>query len=504
MDGVQAMIGGLRAGVTVETERYHLGAVESASMEPRIQYALAQDGVSIACWVAGVGPPLIILMPPGRSHMQLEWTVPALRHWFERQSRGHTLVRYDMRGTGLSDRCTGAIALDEVVADLDAVIERLGLERVVLLAPTTTGPLALSYALARPDRVSRLILWCSSARGSDLLDSPRVQALESLRDVDWDLYVQTMARTVSGWANDEDAVPFAVMSRESTTPATRSEYVKLVASLDLTPRLAEIEQPVLVCHPSHYDGLDVSAARRLVARLRGAQLVLIDCATRLPAGPAWDALNDATDEFLGIATGEEGTLRAPDSEPEAAGTADADERADAGPQGANEPGLRLLLFTDVEGHAEMERQLGRAMVAEFLEEHELTTREIVRLHGAGEASALGDGLMAWFASAQRALECAIAIEKNFHDRFLRTLGDGRARVRVGISAGEPLADEHDIFAPQVVAAVRIAGHAKGGEILVTNVVRELAAGKGFLFADRGMAEVRGFDEGMQLFELRWR
>ncbi len=471
-------------------------------MEPRVQYALANDGVSIACWSMGSGTPLIILMPPGRSHAQLEWTVPSLRHWFERQARGHTLVRYDMRGTGLSDRCTGPIVLDEVVADMDAVIERLGLGPVTFLAPTTTGPLALSYALLRPDRVSNVILWCSSARGSDLLDSPRVQALESLRDVDWELYVQTMARTVSGWADDADTVPFAVMSRESTTPETRGEYVKLVETIDLTSRLCDVSQPVLVCHPSRYDGLDVSAARRLAAQLPNARLKLIDCATRRPVGPAWAALDRATDEFLGVDTSEEGMASAA-PEPEVVVPEKRDERTEVAPGPTGEPGLRLLLFTDVEGQGDLAKQLGVTAAAEFLEEHELTTREILRLHGGGVASPLGDGLMAWFPSAQRALECAIAIQKNFRDRFLRTLGDGRLRLRVGINAGEPVTDENDVFAPQVVAAVRIAGRAKGGEILVANVVRELAAGKGFLFADRGVAVIRGFEEGIQLFELRW-
>lgn len=476
--------------------------VESLRMEPRIQYALANDGVSIACWTMGSGTPLVILMPPGRSHAQLEWTVPALRHWFERQARGHTLVRYDMRGTGLSDRVLGPVTLDEVVADVDAVIDRLGLPPVTFLAPTTTGPLALSYALLRPERVANLILWCSSARGTDLLDSPRVQALESLRDVDWELYVQTMARTVSGWADDADAVPFAVMSRESTTPETRGAYVKLVETIDLTARLGELRQRVLVCHPSRYDGLDVSAARRLAAQLPNARLKLIDCATRLPVGPAWDALNRATDEFLGVDTSEEGAATA-GSEPEVVVPPKVDERLEVAPGPTGEPGLRLLLFTDVQGRADLANELGQNVAAEFLEEHELTTREIVRLHGGGEASALGDGLMTWFPSAQRALECAIAIQKSFRDRFLRTLGDGRLRLRVGINAGEPLSDENDVFAPQVVAAVRIAGRAKGGEILVANVVRELAAGKGFLFADRGVAVIRGFEDGIQLFELRW-
>jgi adenylate cyclase len=109
--------------------------------------------------------------------------------------------------------------------------------------------------------------------------------------------------------------------------------------------------------------------------------------------------------------------------------------------------------------------------------------------------------MASFRSATRALECAIAIQKAFADR--NATSPELLRVRVGLSAGEPIAEDEDLFGSSVILASRIAAQAKGGEIVLANVVRELAAGKGFLFADRGEVTLRGFEDPVRLYELKW-
>jgi class 3 adenylate cyclase len=114
---------------------------------------------------------------------------------------------------------------------------------------------------------------------------------------------------------------------------------------------------------------------------------------------------------------------------------------------------------------------------------------------------MGDSFMASFGSATRALECAIAIEKAFADR--NATSDEQLRVRVGISAGEPIEEDDDLFGAAVILASRITNEAKGGEIILANVVRELAAGKGFMFADRGEIVLRGFDDPVRLYELKW-
>ncbi len=113
---------------------------------------------------------------------------------------------------------------------------------------------------------------------------------------------------------------------------------------------------------------------------------------------------------------------------------------------------------------------------------------------------MGDGFMASFSSATKAVECAIALQRAFAERE----GDEQLSMRIGLNAGEPIEEDGDLFGATVILASRIAATAKGGEILVSNVVRELAKGKDFLFADRGEANLKGFDESVRLYEVRWR
>ena len=134
-------------------------------MEPRIQYAKTGDGVSIAFWTLGEGMPFVH-MPVVFSHIQLEWQMPEYRRWYERLAERRKLVRYDGRGWGLSERDVTDYSLDVLMLDLEAVVDRLNLERFALLGVLQMGPVAIAYAARNPERVSHLILWCSWARAS--------------------------------------------------------------------------------------------------------------------------------------------------------------------------------------------------------------------------------------------------------------------------------------------------------------------------------------------------
>jgi class 3 adenylate cyclase len=162
-----------------------------------------------------------------------------------------------------------------------------------------------------------------------------------------------------------------------------------------------------------------------------------------------------------------------------------------------------ILFTDVEGSTALTERLGDAKARAVLRNHERIVREALRAHGGAEVKAMGDGFMASFSSATRALECAIAMQRAFAAH-----GDENPqtpiRVRIGLNAGEPIAEDEDLFGTAVNMAARIAAQAEGGEILVANVVRELAAGKGFLFSDRGDVVLRWFEDPVRLYEVRWR
>ncbi len=175
--------------------------------------------------------------------------------------------------------------------------------------------------------------------------------------------------------------------------------------------------------------------------------------------------------------------------------------------------FRTILFTDIQDHTAMMQRVGDAKGREVLREHERITREALRAHGGTEVKTIGDSFMASFPSAHRAVECAIALQRAF-DAHSAGVGaqhaaplQGRVEpitVRIGLNAGEPIADEDDLFGSSVILAARTKEHANGGEILVTEVVRHLVTGKGFSFADRGYIEMKGFEDPVRLYEVHWR
>jgi class 3 adenylate cyclase len=166
------------------------------------------------------------------------------------------------------------------------------------------------------------------------------------------------------------------------------------------------------------------------------------------------------------------------------------------------PGAPLtILFTDVEGSTALTQRLGDAKTREVLRAHERIVREALKAHGGSEVKTMGDGFMASFPSATRALECAIAMQRAFAQH--NESAEEPIRVRVGLNAGEPIAEQEDLFGTAVIVAARIAAKAEGGEILAADVLRQLVAGKGFLFADRGDVALRGFEDPVRLYQVRW-
>jgi adenylate cyclase len=178
------------------------------------------------------------------------------------------------------------------------------------------------------------------------------------------------------------------------------------------------------------------------------------------------------------------------------------EEAAAGAEPLAKDDIHTILFTDVEGSTALTQRLGDAKAREVLREHERIVRKALKSYGGRELKTSGDGFMASFTSATKALESAIAMQRAFaaHNES----APEPINVRVGLNAGEPIAEDEDLFGTAVNEAARITTTAKGGEILVSNVVRELAKGKDFLFADRGEASLKGIDEPVRLYEVRWR
>jgi class 3 adenylate cyclase len=168
------------------------------------------------------------------------------------------------------------------------------------------------------------------------------------------------------------------------------------------------------------------------------------------------------------------------------------------------PALRTILFTDMESSVADTQRRGDAGAMELLRMHNAVIRDALKTHNGSEVKHTGDGIMASFVSASGAVECAIAIQRALAAHNQQS-PDHAICVGIGISAGEPVMEDKDLFGAAVQLAKRICDQADAGAVLVANVVRELCIGKKpFLFADRGDVALRGFEDPVRLYEVRWR
>ncbi|HEY5625256.1 MAG TPA: adenylate/guanylate cyclase domain-containing protein [Dehalococcoidia bacterium] len=447
-------------------------------MESEIQYAETEDGLGIAYREMGQGPPLIYMPHPPFTNIELAVQLARRAYAISRAAQNFRVILYDSRGSGMSERRLDNYSIDGFLLDLQAVVDKLQLPSFALFAQSNSGPVALTYAARNSDRVDRLILQNAWVRDSDWSSLPELKALSGMFDKDWQTYTETFARVVLGWESTEDAQKYAAMIRASSTPETIREWTLRGRRMDATETLAAIKCPTLILHTRDHRMLKVDVAKRIASKIKDARLVLTE--HMIPD----DDTVKVIDEFLGVANA---TI--------------ADQKS---PVAAD---VHTILFTDVEGSTALTDRLGDAKARDLLREHERITREALKAHGGAEVKTLGDGFMASFSSATRALECAIAMQQAFAEHS--ESADEPIKVRIGLNAGEPIAEDDpggrgDLFGTAVNMAARIAAKAEGGEILASNVVRELVAGKEFLFNDRGETELRGFEDPVRVYEVRWR
>jgi class 3 adenylate cyclase len=296
-------------------------------------------------------------------------------------------------------------------------------------------------------------------------------------DRSWDLYVRIRARINAGWDGSNAPIIEDIL-RATHTPSSARAMNTAIRESDPAPYLSQIKAPTLVLYRLGNRAREDSG-RLYASHIPGAQLVVV----REPSiGPFPN--ESGVDAMLDFLSPERVYWWQPENRESALGS-----------------GLRVILFTDLENHTPMMQRLGDEQGRAVLREHEIITREALAAYGGSEVKTMGDSFMASFGSATRSLECAIAIQKAFADR--NATSDEPLRVRVGLSAGEPIAEDEDLFGTSVILASRIAAQARGGEIVLANVVRELAAGKGFLFNDRGEVTLRGFEDPVRLYDLKW-
>ncbi len=442
-------------------------------MEQQIGFCTTSDGVGIAYATIGDGPPLVYVNGwPG--HLALEWE-GTQREFLEDLAQGVTLIRYDMRGSGLSDRHVTDFSLGTLVKDLEAVVDHLKLERFTMLTlGLLAGPIAITYAVAHPERVAGLVLSSAYLRGEGIMDPKRRDAMLS--------YIETFGypMAIDPNMNKDDFEKLQEVVRIQQRAASNEVMAAVARSMvgvDLTDVAPRLPEPVLIMHGRGDETIPFRLGRELALRVPQAEFVSLEANTAIP----WQmrqAILAEIRRFMGIA----------------APTASV-----APPPAPSVGGLVTILFTDIEESTALTQRLGDARAQEVLRAHDTIVREALAASGGSEIKHTGDGIMASLPSASGALECAIAIQRAVaaHD------ADALA-VKVGLNAGEPVAEADDLFGTAVQLARRVCDQAQGGEILVSDVVRQLAAGKGFLFADRGNAALKGFDEPLRVFEVRWR
>lgn len=444
----------------------------------QVGFVTTPDHVRIACSSQGDGPPLVFVRG-WFSHLELLWDDPLFRAYFEALAQHFTVARFDMRGDGLSDHHVPKIDLAGMVIDLQTVITSLGDQKVVLYGQCFGGPAAIAYTAAHPERVERLILDGTYADGRTIAPPERQKRiLGTLRDL------------------PEAGLAFmSNMSHPNPAPTKfRSSYLrdgwlykenalqlyKLGFRVNVTALLPRIHTPTLVLHRTGTRAIPFRLGRALASSINGARFVALEG----QAHNAWDehprVALDAVGEFLGVRFTYETT---------------------AGPPLARQAGALTILFTDMEASTPMTQRLGDARAQTLVREHNAIVREALGNHLGDEIKHTGDGIMASFESPSHAIECAISIQRAM---AVRSDDASPLRVRIGLNAGEPVVEEQDLFGTAVQLAKRVCDAGNPCDILVTNVVRELCAGKGFLFSDRGIADLKGFDEPVRLYEVLWR
>ena len=441
-------------------------------MDQRIGFCTASDGVGIAYATLGSGPPLVYVNGwPG--HLDLEWEKPHSRELLLSLADGFTLVRYDMRGSGLSDRDVSDFSISTLVKDLEAVIDHLELSQFPLLSlGLLASPIAITYAAAHPDRVSAFLLSSAFVQGNQITTPERQHALIE--------YTSAFGVPMSIGYHEvpTDGLRDVIqVQRASASRAMEAALLREMFSADVCSDLERLTMPILILHGRKDTTIPFAAGRDLAKRLPHARFMPFEGSGAAPWATK-EVIVPEVHRFLG----HEPTIASP--------------RATSGSS------VATILFTDVEASTRLTQRLGDAQAQELLRTHNTVVRDALRAHGGSEIKHTGDGIMASFVSASHAIECAIAIQRGVaaHNQGNPAAAIG---VRVGLNAGEPVVEEQDLFGAAVILARRVCDIANAGQILIPGALRHLVSGKNFLFEDRGEATLRGFEDPVRLCEVLW-
>jgi class 3 adenylate cyclase len=445
--------------------------------EGEVRYCTTVDGVRIAYSAEGEGPPL--LFPPiFVGSFALHHLAPSMQAIGRQIRADRQFILYDLRGTGLSQRDVADVSLETAVLDTEAVVNAVGSNRVSVWGASFGGPRAIAFAATHPDRVERLVLSSTFVRISDVLSSEILRSFAQLARANWEVASRVFADMAVRRRDEREGLDWARWFRESISGEMMARLVESHATLDVSDQLPRLRCPTLIVAELTGSLYPFAGAQYLAQTIPAATLLPLETQSDITGlvpeavSAIIDFLNDAPRARLRPATV------------------------------TAEPGFQTILFTDVVENTALLRRIGDDAWRAVMREHEEIVRAALKAHGGREISTSGDGFFASFRSSVRALQCAVEIQRTLAMRN-ETAGHP-VEVRIGLNAGEPIEEGEEVLGTAVTMAARIMSQAGAGEILVSDVVRQLVGGKGFLFADRGDYVAKGFEEPVRVYEVRWR
>jgi class 3 adenylate cyclase/alpha-beta hydrolase superfamily lysophospholipase len=436
---------------------------------PDTQYVAVGDA-DVAYQVHGSGPVDLLFCYGLGSHLEFNRQVPTVAVFFERLAGLFRLITFDRRGTGASDGVPRASVptVEEWTDDMAAVLDAAGSERAAILATLDTGPIALLYAAMHPERVRGLILFNTFARyvASDEysigVPATMVDALVETLATTWG--TPELLALANPSADSEFLRLTAPVTRASATPRTAAAQMRHMLRHDVRHVLPLIQAPTLVLNVSEQAFAPVAHSCYLADHIDGATLKI------LPGGDlSWTPANlVVVDEIAEFLTGERPVIEV--------------ERI-----------LATVLFTDIVGSTERAASVGDARWRAQLDAHDRAVREQLRRFRGREINTTGDGFVASFDGPARAIHCAQEIID-----AVREIG---LEVRAGLHTGECVVRGDDLGGIAVHIAARVGSLAVPGEVLVSGTVKDLVAGSGIDFADRGEHRLAGVPEAWRLFAV---
>lgn len=440
---------------------------------PDISYARSGE-VSIAYQVIGDGPPDIVFVRGITGDLLSTWEQPLLVRHVEGLARSGRTVMLDKRGTGLSDRVREVQSVETAMDDIRAVMDAARSERAVLWSGSTSTGVSLLFAATYPDRCSGLVLIDPRIRGVRTPDYPWAPTAEEWRTqlagvrAGWGerAFLEQLCREWAPEVAEDEAFRdwFVWHMRRSLSPGAALTAFRTAMELDVSDVLAAVRVPTLIFPRSTMPGPAYYAAERLrdatvveLPRFEGVYTWVADA--------AHDATIDASARFIARLSATATTERV----------------------------LATILFTDVVGSTETAASLGDHAWRQLVERHHsIVRRELGRFSGR-ELDTAGDGFLATFDGPARAVRAAAAIREQ--------LGDIGLTVRAGLHTGECEVSDGKLVGVALSVGARIAALAGPGEVLVSRTVKDLVAGSGLRFADRGEHRLKGLPDAWQVFAL---